>query len=88
MTPHPITVGEGTSVASVAHIMVWEGIELLPVIDAEKRFIGIVSRQDVLKALQMAQRQPHVGETIEDIVTSRFSEDASMAANCADKTVS
>ncbi|KMK74546.1 DRTGG domain-containing protein [Alkalihalobacillus pseudalcaliphilus] len=74
MTPHPITVGEGTSVASVAHIMVWEGIELLPVIDAEKRFIGIVSRQDVLKALQMAQRQPHVGETIEDIVTSRFSE--------------
>ena len=39
MTPHPITVGEGTSVASVAHIMVWEGIELLPVIDAEKRFM-------------------------------------------------
>ncbi len=74
MTANPITVNERTSVASVAHVMVWEGIELLPVLDSEKRFIGVVSRQDVLKALQMAQRQPHVGETIEDIVTSRFDE--------------
>jgi len=32
--------------------------------------MGIVSRQDVLKALQMIQRQPQVGETIEDIITN------------------
>lgn len=31
-----------------------------------------MSRQDVLKALQMIQRQPQVGETIEDIVVSRM----------------
>ncbi|KYG32186.1 CBS domain-containing protein [Alkalihalobacillus trypoxylicola] len=74
MTPNPITVNERTSVASAAHVMVWEGIELLPVVDSEKRFMGIVSRQDVLKALQTAQRQPHVGETIDDIVTSRMDE--------------
>ncbi|HHY20598.1 MAG TPA: CBS domain-containing protein [Bacilli bacterium] len=72
MTKNPITGNERTSVASVAHVMVWEGIELLPVIDQQKKLLGVISRQDVLKALQMIQRQPHVGETIDDIVTSRF----------------
>ncbi|MFB5663594.1 DRTGG domain-containing protein [Alteribacillus sp. HJP-4] len=74
MTKSPITVNERTSIASVAHVMVWEGIELLPVIDDQRHLIGVISRQDVLKALQMVQRQPHVGETIDDVVTSRFHE--------------
>lgn len=74
MTKNPITVNERTSVASVAHIMVWEGIEVLPVVDQQRKLLGVISRQDVLKALQMIQRQPHVGETIEDVVTSRFQE--------------
>ncbi len=72
MTKSPITVNERTSIASVAHVMVWEGIELLPVIDDHRHLLGVISRQDVLKALQMVQRQPHVGETIEDLVTSVF----------------
>ncbi|MCL7747789.1 CBS domain-containing protein [Halalkalibacter alkaliphilus] len=71
MTKNPITVNERTSIAAVAHVMVWEGIELLPVIDTQRKLLGIISRQDVLKALQMVQKQPHIGETIEDIVTSR-----------------
>ncbi|OLS39755.1 hypothetical protein BTR22_02495 [Alkalihalophilus pseudofirmus] len=85
MTKNPITVNERTSVASVAHVMVWEGIELLPVIDSQRRLIGVISRQDVLKALQMIQRQPHVGETIEDTVTSRIEEqmiDSDYAYEC------
>lgn len=72
MTKNPITVNDRTSVASAAHIMVWEGIELLPVIDQQRKLLGVVSRKDVLKALQMNQRQPHVGETIDDIITNRF----------------
>ena len=72
MTSDPITVSERTSVASAAHVMVWEGIELLPVVDSHNHLTGVVSRQDVLKALQMIQRQPQVGETIEDIVVSRM----------------
>lgn len=72
MTRNPITVNERTSVASVAHIMVWEGIELLPVTDQQRKLLGVVSRKDVLKALQMNQRQPHVGDTIEDIISNRF----------------
>ncbi len=85
MTKNPITVNEKTSVASVAHIMVWEGIEMLPVVDEQRRLIGIVSRQDVLKAMQMVQRQPHVGETIDDIVTTAIREqttDEGLAFTC------
>ncbi|NJP37003.1 DRTGG domain-containing protein [Alkalicoccus luteus] len=76
MTKQPITVTRQTSVASAAHMMVWEGIEMLPVITSSKQLLGIISRQDVLKALQMIQRQPHVGDTIEDLVT-RHLEDVS-----------
>jgi predicted transcriptional regulator len=53
-------------------MMVWEGIEVLPVVDDSNRLEGIISRQDVLKALQMNQRQPQVGETIDDIVTNQM----------------
>ncbi|SDI78074.1 DRTGG domain-containing protein [Natribacillus halophilus] len=74
MTPEPITVHAHTSLASAAHVMVWEGIELLPVIDDESRLIGVISRQDVLKALQVAHRQPHVGDTIDDVVTGHVEE--------------
>lgn len=77
MTKNPISVNGQTSIASAAHLMVWEGIEQLPVVDNYKKLVGVISRQDVLKALQMNQRQPHVGETIEDLVTSRF-EDSSI----------
>ncbi|KHF28839.1 inosine 5'-monophosphate dehydrogenase [Anoxybacillus sp. BCO1] len=72
MTKHPITVSGKTSVASASHMMVWEGIEVLPVVDEYNRLQGIISRQDVLKALQMVQRQPQIGETIDDIVTTQF----------------
>jgi predicted transcriptional regulator len=72
MTKNPMTVHGKTSVASTAHMMVWEGIEVLPVVDDANRLEGIISRQDVLKALQMNQRQPQVGETIDDIVTNQM----------------
>ncbi|MBO8177226.1 DRTGG domain-containing protein [Aeribacillus pallidus] len=72
MTKSPITVHGKTSVASAAHMMIWEGIELLPVVDQQNRLMGIISRQDVLKALQMIQRQPQIGETIDDIVAAQL----------------
>lgn len=72
MTKQPITIGGKVSVASAARMMVWEGIELLPVVDDYQRLIGIISRQDVLKALQMSSRQPQVGETIDDIISNQF----------------
>ncbi len=72
MTRSPMTVSGKTSVASSAHMMVWESIEVIPVVDDSNRLEGIISRQDVLKALQMIQRQPQVGETIDDTITNQL----------------
>ena len=72
MTKQPISVSMKTSVASAGHRMVWEGIDLLPVVDDDGYLQGVISRQDVLKALQMAQRQPQHGETIDDIVKNEM----------------
>ena len=82
MTKNPNSVSPKTSVASAAHMMVWDGIELLPVIDQSKRLLGIISRQDVLKALQMLQRQPQVGETIEDLVTRHMEDVSTQKQHC------
>lgn len=72
MTKDPITVSLQTSVASAGHRMIWEGIDLLPVVDDNGKLFGVISRQDVLKAIQTAQRQPQQGETIDDIIKSQL----------------
>jgi len=74
MTKNPQVVQQKTSLAYVAHMMVWEGIEVVPVVDESQMLKGIVTRQDVLKALNHIQRQPQIGETIEDIISRDFSE--------------
>ncbi|TMN21165.1 DRTGG domain-containing protein [Lentibacillus cibarius] len=70
MTKDPIVVQDKTSLAYVAHVMVWEGIEVVPVAEVSDKLKGVISRQDVLKALQQIQRQPQIGQTIDDIVAS------------------
>lgn len=72
MSKQPITTNAKTSVAAASHKMIWEGIEILPVVDEDNRFQGLISRQDVLKALHTNQRQPHVGERIDDIIASQL----------------
>lgn len=72
MTRDPITVSLRTSVAAAGHRMIWEGIDLLPITDDHHNLMGIISRQDVLKAIQTAQRQPQQGETIDDIIKSQL----------------
>jgi len=74
MTRNPITVNLQTSVASAAHLLVWEGIDLLPIVDVNRKLIGVLSRQEVLNALKYSQKQPQGGETIEDLILSEFEE--------------
>lgn len=74
MTKNPLTVGEKMSVASAAHMMIWEGIEVIPVVKDDLTLIGIVSRQDILKSMQMIQKQPQVGETIDDTIANQLFE--------------
>ena len=54
--------------------MIWEGIDLLPVSDEQGFLRGVISRQDVLKAIQTAQRQPQQGETIDDIIKTQLNQ--------------
>ncbi|HLQ83597.1 MAG TPA: DRTGG domain-containing protein [Pseudogracilibacillus sp.] len=69
MTKNPHAVQANTSLAYIAHLMVWEGIEVVPVVNSSNELEGLVSRQDVLKALNEVQRQPQVGETIHDVIS-------------------
>jgi predicted transcriptional regulator len=71
MSKQPVTVSLKTTVASAAHRMVWEGVEMLPVTH-NRKVVGVLSRQDVLKALQIMNRQPQMGETLEDAVVQGF----------------
>lgn len=72
MTKNPYAAQGQTSLAYIAHLMVWEGIEVVPVVNASNELEGLVSRQDVLKALNEVQRQPQVGETIHDLIVQNL----------------
>ncbi|AQT85819.1 inosine-5'-monophosphate dehydrogenase GuaB [Paenibacillus larvae subsp. larvae] len=74
MTRNPLTVYPSTSIASAAHTMVWEAIELLPVVDSNRKMLAVISRNDVLKAMQYIQKQPQHGETFEDLICTGFEE--------------
>lgn len=86
MTKEPQVIQMKTSLAYVAHMMVWEGIEVVPVVNEQNQLKGIITRQDVLKALQHIQRQPQVGETIEDIISSNLTDDAEIGTYMAEVT--
>lgn len=75
MTRNPLTVQMQTSVTSAAHMMISQGIKLLPIVDASRKLIGVVSRADVIKAMQYIQNQPQLGETIDEMIWAEFSEE-------------
>ncbi|MGO1989630.1 DRTGG domain-containing protein [Mammaliicoccus vitulinus] len=72
MTKTPIVAHLNTTIATCAHLMIWEGIELLPVVSNSKELIGIISREDVLKTMQLMSRQPQIGETIHDQIAKQI----------------
>lgn len=85
MSKNPLTISERTSVASAAHMMIWEGIEMVPVVNPSHKLVGIISRQDVLKALQTMQQQPQKGETFTDLITKTMvdnSQDGDIQYHC------
>ena len=69
MTKSPNHAKRHMSVASIGHLMIWDGLEMMPVVEDDLSLIGIISRRDVMKAMQMSQRQPQVANTISDIIS-------------------
>lgn len=74
MTRRPMTVTINTPIAAAAHRMMSEGVELLPVVDRQRKLIGVIGRQEVLRALQYANRQEQVGDSFDALMWSGFAE--------------
>ncbi|HXN91326.1 MAG TPA: CBS domain-containing protein [Candidatus Sulfotelmatobacter sp.] len=49
MTPDPVTISANAPLAAAVRLMYEHRINRLPVVDAEKRLVGIISRSDVLR---------------------------------------
>lgn len=81
MTRNPTSVKMHNSVASVAHLMIWDELEVMPVVEDDLTLIGIISRQDVMKAMQTTQRQPQMGITILDQIAQQVEKMETMDTN-------
>ncbi len=72
MSKNVITVKTHMSIASVSYKMIWEDIEMIPVVEDNLQLLGVVSRQDIMKALQNIQQQPQNVNTYEDELIKHF----------------
>ncbi|MBS3995237.1 MAG: CBS domain-containing protein, partial [Alkaliphilus sp.] len=70
MTSNPITSEINTPVAYISHIMIWEGVEMIPIVKG-KKLIGVITRQDVIKGLEQIRNQPHIGEPFQDMIINQ-----------------
>lgn len=66
MTKEPLAVRKSNSAASAGHLMTWNSLELIPVVDNKLQLEGIVSRKDIMETMQLAPRQPQVTDTFYD----------------------
>ncbi|WGU94813.1 DRTGG domain-containing protein [Paenibacillus dendritiformis] len=73
-TRSPLTATLQTTLATAAHTMVWEGVELLPVVDRSRKLIAVVTRREVLNALRDARQETQLGETFVDLIWNGFEE--------------
>lgn len=51
MKENPVTVGPLQTIAEAIEIMSQFGIRRLPVLDNDKTLIGIITREDIIKAI-------------------------------------
>ena len=72
MTKDPIFVKREMSIASVSHQMMWDGLEVMAVVSDDLTLVGLVSRQDVMKAMQLVQRQTQMSDTISDQIAGEI----------------
>ena len=70
MTPSPVTAAPGDSVAHAARLMSQHKVKRLPVVDANGRLIGIISRADVLAVFDRSD--PDLRKEITDVMRNEF----------------
>lgn len=72
MVPNPLTAQEHDMLSYLGRLFVLEGAELVPVLNEDHMLTGVVSRQDVIDALQSTQKQPQYGDTVDNVILSGF----------------
>ncbi|TYP71176.1 DRTGG domain-containing protein [Paenibacillus methanolicus] len=72
MTRHPITAAPNIPIASAAHTMAAEGIDLLPIVDKNRKLLATLTRSEVLDAMRYAGKQQESGDTFEDLIGAGF----------------
>jgi predicted transcriptional regulator len=75
MVRNPVTAGLQTSLASAAQIMMWEGIDFLPIVDRNRKLVGSLTRKEVLQSLRDVRNQPQLGETFDHLMWNGFAEE-------------
>ncbi|MDO4280318.1 MAG: CBS domain-containing protein [Peptococcaceae bacterium] len=73
MSPNPVVVHTDTLVSYLGRLLVLEKVELVPVVDSEGLLVGVVSFKDFIETQQTMQKQPHLGDTSDNICMSGFS---------------
>ncbi|RME33228.1 MAG: CBS domain-containing protein [Deltaproteobacteria bacterium] len=51
--PDPVTCREETPVPEVARLMVDHAAHLVPVVDADRRVLGVVARLDIIRSMNL-----------------------------------
>ncbi|MGN7358158.1 DRTGG domain-containing protein [Paenibacillus sp. SAF-054] len=72
---NPVTATLQTSLASAAQLMMWEGIDFLPIVDRNRKLVATVSRKEVLQAMRDARKQPQLGETFDHLIWNGFADE-------------
>ncbi|ULO05879.1 CBS domain-containing protein [Paenibacillus sp. 19GGS1-52] len=75
MIRSPITAVLQTSLASAAQIMMWEGIDFLPIVDRNRKLVGSLTRKEVLQSLRDVRNQPQLGETFDHLIWNGFADE-------------
>lgn len=75
MIRSPVTAVLQTSLASAAQIMMWEGIDFLPIVDRNRKLVGSLTRREVLQSLRDVSNQPKLGETFDHLIWNGFAEE-------------
>lgn len=66
-----VQVNPKTTVAYAAHVMEWEDLDILPVLEGEK-LLGVITRGDVLKGIKERWNQHKTTESMEDRIVENF----------------
>ncbi|WP_258881768.1 DRTGG domain-containing protein [Paenibacillus sp. sptzw28] len=72
MSRSPITAAPNIPIASAAHTMAAEGIDLLPIVDKNRKLLAAITRGEVLEAMRYAGKQQESGETFDDLISAGF----------------